>query len=160
MPDTSRNVRGDTDHSPQRTVVPPATSCICNPYEDVFCDTAGKLTVLIRRGERIKNQFGDQLPLNLAVGKLADHLRVDLTAVLDGLKTTSTGKTLSNFRKVGGGGGFVCFSTVAASTNASTFGGQDADDEQRQLLVCERQPCMDGFRVGLRLRHRTSPEKG
>ena len=60
------NVREDTDpSSPSSAVSSPAT-CICDPYNDVFCNQAGQLTVRLK----------------LAVEDLADHLRVDRTSVL------------------------------------------------------------------------------
>ncbi len=68
----------------------PAT-CICDPYNSIFCDDAGKLTVLIRRGEKLADQYGDHLPLNLAVGDLVDHLRVDRTSVLTGIENLHRG---------------------------------------------------------------------
>jgi len=63
----------------------PARQCDCDPDRDVFCDEAGQLTILIRRGEKISHQYDDILPFNLAVGDLADHLRVDRASVLAAL---------------------------------------------------------------------------
>ncbi len=89
----SPNVReGSGPTSPSSPVSSPAT-CICDPYNDIFCDEAGELTVLIRRGEKVANQYGDLLPLNLAVGDLADHLRVDRTSVLTGIENLHQGKS-------------------------------------------------------------------
>ena len=85
------NVREDTDPSPQTVPVSSPATCDCNPDRDVFCDEAGELTLLIRRGERIVHQYGDHLPLNLAVGDLADHLRVDRASVLTGIETLHRG---------------------------------------------------------------------
>ncbi len=73
------NVRGDT--VPSSPVSSPAT-CVCDPYNNIFCDNAVRMTALIRFGERIADEYDDRLPLNLAVGDLADHLRVDRTSVL------------------------------------------------------------------------------
>ncbi|KKK53509.1 hypothetical protein LCGC14_3094100, partial [marine sediment metagenome] len=75
------NVREDTDPSSPVSLVSSPATCICDPYNSIFCDDAGRLTVLIRRGEKVANQYGDHLPLNLAVGDLADHLRVDRASV-------------------------------------------------------------------------------
>ncbi len=94
---TRPSVRGDTVTSPQSPVSPPAT-CNCIPDSDIFCDEAGRLTILIRRGERIVNQFGDRLPLNLAVGQLADHLRVDRASVLTVLNKHATSGARSQTR--------------------------------------------------------------
>ncbi len=76
------NVRGDSDRSPMISWESPPATCICDPDRFVFCDEAGRLTLLIRRGERIVSQYGDRIPLNIAVDELADHLRVDRTSVL------------------------------------------------------------------------------
>ncbi len=94
------NVREDTEpSSPSSAVSSPAT-CICDPYNDIFCNEAGRLTVLIRRAERIAGAFGDQLPLNLAVGDLADHLRVDRTSVLTAISLRGKSDVRSTSRRI------------------------------------------------------------
>ena len=87
------NVREDTGSSPpsptdgvmvdaaRGSVSSPAT-CICDPYNDVFCDEAGKLSLVISwLGER-GWKTGDYRTYHLAIDDLADHLRVDRTSVL------------------------------------------------------------------------------
>ena len=60
----------------------PPTTCNCIPQSDVFCVEGDRLRLLCDRGERIVNQFGERLPLNIAIGNLADHLGVDRASIL------------------------------------------------------------------------------
>ncbi len=76
----SSSVRGDTGRL--SSLVFPRTSCNCIPEADVFCVEGDRLRLLCDRGERIVNQFGDRLPLNTAIGQLADHLQVDRTLIV------------------------------------------------------------------------------
>ena len=67
----------------------PATCC--DPMIDVYCHEGKRLDILRRRGEKLAHEYGDNLPLNLAVGDLADHLRVDRTSVLTGIENLHRG---------------------------------------------------------------------
>ncbi len=92
---TRPSVRGDILLS---SAVSPRTTCNCIPESDVFCVEGERLRLLCDRGERIVGQFGDRLPLNLAVGDLADHLGVDRASVLTVLNKHTTNVARSQTR--------------------------------------------------------------
>jgi len=85
---TDSTVRGDV--SPPNTDIsdlavgstsPPAT-CGCDFNIGVYCHEGKRLDILRRRGEKLAHQYNNSLPLRIAVGDLADHLRVDRASVL------------------------------------------------------------------------------
>ena len=103
-------VREDVASSPPIDVsdhvgeTPPAASspatCGCDPDRNIFCDAARGLTVLVRWCEKVAHQYGDTLPYNLAVGDLADHLRVDRASVLIAIKQPSGKSDVRSQRRI------------------------------------------------------------
>ena len=80
-PPATQNVRGDTGSSASSPVSSPAT-CGCDFNIGVYCHEGKRLDILRRRGEKLAHQYNNSLPLRIAVGDLADHLRVDRASVL------------------------------------------------------------------------------
>ncbi len=93
------NVREDTDpSSPSSPVSSPAT-CICDPYNDVFCNEAGELTVVISWLRLPAALSGDWQTYNVAIDDLADHLRVDRTSVLTAISLRGKSDVRSQTRR-------------------------------------------------------------
>ena len=50
------------------------TSCTCQPHTgEEYCQEGVDLLALYARAVRINHQYGDRIPLNVAVGALGDH---------------------------------------------------------------------------------------
>ena len=71
-------VRGDAASLTESPTVSPPASC-CTPD---LCDEGERLRTLVHRGERLVGEYGDRIPLNVALSEFADHLRVDRASAL------------------------------------------------------------------------------
>ncbi len=72
----SHSVREDTPPSAQGNppVVSSRTSCTCRPHTgEEYCQEGVDLLALYGRAVRINHQYCDRIPLNVAVGALAEH---------------------------------------------------------------------------------------
>ncbi len=72
----SPSVREDTPPSAQGNppVVSSRTSCTCQPHTGIeYCQEGVDLLALYARAVRVNHQYGDRIPLNVAVGALGDH---------------------------------------------------------------------------------------
>ena len=82
----SHSVREDIKTPPNAgsTIGDPllASSCDCQPQTGVYCPEGEGLVRLYDRAVRLNHQYGDRLPLNIAVVTLSVHWGLDRPSTL------------------------------------------------------------------------------